>query len=319
MGLTELIAPANRSLVLITGAPRSGTTWVGDILSRCPRSALLMEPFNPDLAQRVTRFCNHRFGEWFTYITDDNAPEFERPITDMLSLRHPTLTYLARSRKPNDCLDVLRRGAKLRLSRFTSTTSLMKDPIALLSSEWLARRFGAKVIVLIRHPAAIVSSFKKLKLCVDIPGLLRQKLLVRDLLTPLEAELCDFVAAEHDLVDRAAMLWKALYSAVLAFQKRHPEWLFVRHEDLSRGAIEGFERLCTHAGLDFDQRARQAANAADDVSLPAELHDRFAFTTRRNAIANLSNWKTRLSEEEVTRIRHRVGDVASHFYADSEW
>src|SRR5207248_2546150 len=28
---------ANRPLVLVTGSPRSGTTWVGDVLRHCPR------------------------------------------------------------------------------------------------------------------------------------------------------------------------------------------------------------------------------------------------------------------------------------------
>ena len=35
---------------------------------------------------------------------------------------------------------------------------LLKDPIALLSAPWLARRFGYRPLVVVRHPAGFVSS-----------------------------------------------------------------------------------------------------------------------------------------------------------------
>ncbi|MDB5333202.1 MAG: hypothetical protein JWP03_4353 [Phycisphaerales bacterium] len=309
-------APSGRRLILITGSPRSGTTWVGDVLRRCSRTMLLMEPFNPDLSSRVARVCNFQFREWYMYVTNENAAEFTAPIRRMLELRHETLPRLRASKSLKDVIDVSAAAARFGLSRLTAQTSIMKDPIALLSSQWLASQFGARVVILIRHPAAVVSSFKRLKLCVDIPGLLRQPLLMRDLLAPMEAELSDFARVEHDIVDMAAMLWKALYFAVLRFRERHSDWLFLRHEDLSQDPVGGFEDICRHVGLDFPQRARKAAIESNDVALPPELDPQLAFTTRRNAVANLTNWKTRLTEDEISRIRRRVEDVSQQLYPD---
>src|SRR5450755_544441 len=90
--------PAHRPLILITGSPRSGTTWVGDVLQQCPGMMLLTEPFNPDLSQRPARVCNIRFGEWFVYVTDDNEGQFEPAIRRMLELKHDTLDRLRASK-----------------------------------------------------------------------------------------------------------------------------------------------------------------------------------------------------------------------------
>jgi hypothetical protein len=310
-----------RPLILVTGSPRSGTTWVGDVLRQSPGMMLLTEPFNPDLSQRPWRVCNIRFGEWFVYVTDENAGEFEAPIRRMLELRHDTLDRLRACRCMKDVIDVSARAARFGASRFTTRASVMKDPLALVSSEWLQRRFGARVIVMIRHPAAIVSSYKRLNLCVDIRGLLRQPLLLRDLLGPMEEELREFVmpAQEPDIVDQAAMLWKALHYVIHEFQQRHPDWLFIRHEDLSRDVASGFGRICDYAGVKFTQAVKKFAVESNDERLPPELAVQDAFTTRRNAALNLKNWKNRLTPDEIARVRARVQDVSRHFYSDEEW
>jgi hypothetical protein len=314
-----LPAPPQRPLVLVTGSPRSGTTWVGDMLHQCPRTMMFMEPFSPDLSQRASRVCNLLFREWFIYVNDENAAVYREPIRRMLDLKHETFSLLRSAPGMKEAIDVAARGARFRLSRFTTNSSIIKDPLALMSSEWLAREFGARVVVLIRHPAAVVSSFARLKLCVDLRGLLRQPLLLRDLLHPMESELRDFIATEHDRIDEAAMLWKALYFAVLRFQERHPDWLFIRHEDLSKDAVNGFQKICDHVRLPFTPRVRQAVLDSDDAQLPPELDMQQAFTTKRNAALNLTNWKNRLTADEVARIRRRVEEVSRHYYSDAEW
>ena len=175
--------------------------------------------------------------------------------------------------------------------------------------------------MIIRHPAAVVAgSFVRLKLCVDIRGLLRPAVYsCANLLHPMEAELRDSINMEYDRVDEAAMLWKALHFAILRFQERRPDWLFIRHEDLSKDPINGFQRICNYAGFPFTEKVRRAVIDSDDAQLPPELNIQQAFTTRRNMALNLSNWKSRLTPDEIKRIRRRVEDVSRHFYSDAEW
>ena len=305
--------------ILITGSPRSGTTWIADVLRAAGRTMVLTEPFNPELSRLPARHCNYHFREWYTYITGENAAEFAPPLRRMLELRHDTRAHLRASRGVKDVIDVVAAAARFRLSRLLGATPIVKDPVALLSSQWIAHEFGARVVVLIRHPAAVVSSFLRLGLPVDIPGLLRQPLLIRDLLHPMEREFHDLLAAPRSPVEYAAMLWKALYFAVHRFQQQHSDWFFIRHEDLSQDVNGGFEKLCRHVGLDFTAKIRNVVAESNDAALPPELDPQLAFTTRRNAVANLTNWKTRLSNEDTALIRRRVAGVSEHFYTDAEW
>ena len=57
--------------ILVTGAHRSGTTWVGKMLALAPGVGYVHEPFNP-------RFSAGRFDRYFTVVTRENgnaAPE----------------------------------------------------------------------------------------------------------------------------------------------------------------------------------------------------------------------------------------------------
>jgi hypothetical protein len=308
-----------RPLILITGCPRSGTTWAADILARAPRTMMFAEPFSPDLSQRPCRVCNIRWNEWFYCVDGENAPQFQPAIEEMLALRHRTWAHLRQCKTMRNVVDVLARGTRFRLARLTTRRSIIKDPLALLSAPWLAREFGARVVVMIRHPAAVVSSFKRLNLCVDIPGLLRQRLVMQQYLGPLRSELEQFVRLEPNIVDAAAMLWKALYFVVEQYRRQHPDWLFVRHEDLSQGPVGGFEKICQHVEIEFTPKTRRAVIESDDAALPQELDPTLAFTTRRNIKLNLSSWKARLSADEIARVRSRVQEVSGRFYSDAEW
>ncbi|MFO7950790.1 MAG: hypothetical protein R6U36_10530 [Candidatus Fermentibacteraceae bacterium] len=69
---------------------------------------------------------------------------------------------------------------------------LFKDPIALMSAEWVADRFDARVVISVRHPAAYVNSVRRLdwrtpvedfteqpRLLESLPADLREALLKR--------------------------------------------------------------------------------------------------------------------------------------------
>ncbi|HZK82079.1 MAG TPA: sulfotransferase [Humisphaera sp.] len=292
---------------------------MGNILGRCPRTMVFTEPFNPELSLQPARVCNYRFDDWFTYVTAENEAPYIAPLRRMLDLQHPTLTHLRESRNLRDIIDVTARGARFRLSKITTRHSIIKDPIALLSSEWLAQKFAARVVVIIRHPAAVVSSFLRLKFGAGLDSLLRQPLLMRDCFHPIESELREMSHMPCDDIDAVAMLWKSLYFAVLCFQERHPDWLFIRYEDLSLDTVGGIEKMCRHVGLSFTERVRRAVIHSNDPSLPPEVDVKAAFTTRRNTALALTNWKQRLTAAEIVRVRRRVEDVSDHFYSAADW
>ena len=74
------------------------------------------------------------------------------------------------------------RGSPWALGLEYRHLELLKDPIALFSTPWLVDRFNVHAVVMIRHPAAYVSSVSRLGWRFDFGYLLGQDLLMRDLL-----------------------------------------------------------------------------------------------------------------------------------------
>ena len=73
--------------------------------------------------------------------------------------------------------------------------------MAFFSAEWLADRFDMNVVIVIRHPAAFVSSVKKLNWHHPMSHFLEQPALMREHLYPFEEQIRELASREHDLID----------------------------------------------------------------------------------------------------------------------
>jgi hypothetical protein len=188
--------------VLVTGSHRSGTTWVGRMLALPESVCYVDEPFNVD---RRSRWFRTPFDLWFTYVTRENEGSYYRTIERVVGLRYDWRYGLQNCRSLADLRRVARDSARLLQRRWSGQVPLIKDPIAVLSSEWLHERFGVQVVVMIRHPAAFAGSLKTKGWKYPFSHFLRQPLLMADHLGPFEAELREFVEHERDVVDQAAL------------------------------------------------------------------------------------------------------------------
>jgi hypothetical protein len=300
--------------ILVTGAHRSGTTWVGTMLALSPRVGHIHEPFSPVTAPGIS---SAPFDRFFVYVTEENEGPYLEPLRRTMEFRYGVRRQLGAIRSPRELARSARDFGSFAASRARRSRPLLKDPIAVFSSEWLATRFDAQVIALIRHPAAFASSLKRLGWSHDFRGFLDQPLLLRDHLGPFEAEIRDFAERERDAIDQAILLWRLIYSTVATFRERHPGWTFVRHEDLSRAPVPGFEALFATLGVELDDGIRERIAAHSAAGNPAEL--RRAHDVTLDSAANVASWKRRLEPAEVERIRAGVADVAPAFYPDEDW
>jgi Sulfotransferase family len=300
--------------ILVTGAHRSGTTWVGAMLALSPEVGLIHEPFSPDTSAGVS---GGPFERAFQYVCAENEDEYVERVERTLRFSYDFRRQLPTIRS----LRVLRRTGidvwKFCANRARRSRPLVKDPIAVFSSEWFASRFDAQVVVLVRHPAAFASSLVRLRYSHDFKSFLAQPLLLRDHLGRFEAEIRDFAARERDCFEQAILLWRLIYSTVDTFRARQPEWTVVRHEDLAGDPASGFESLYASLGLELSDRIRRLIAEHSAEENPAELagwHD-----VRLNSRASVGSWKTRLSPEQIERVREGTRDVWPAFYAGDDW
>ncbi len=301
--------------ILVTGSHRSGTTWVGRMLAGSPDVAYVHEPFN---VHRWPNWVPDRLPQVYMYICGENGHLYERAIEDVLSFRYPlrNITAAPNTRQVGQALAEFGLSLFYRLRRMRP---LVKDPIALMSAEWLADRFGMQTVVMIRHPAAFASSIKRLSWRFDFHNWRDQPLLQRDLVGPYAERIDEFAEREHDLVDQAILMWNVMHHVIGGYEDRRPDWTFIRHEDLSEEPLKGFRDLYDRMDLRWDAFAEEAilrsSTDATRKEVPTYLHR----TVRRDSRAARWTWTTRLTAEERDRVREGTAEVAARWYGDEDW
>lgn len=305
-----------RRPILVTGSHRSGTGWVAGMIAKCdsPPLAYLWEPFN-----RLHRpgTLDVRFPYWFPYICEENAGPYIDSVRDMLSFRYKPWAELREVRTAKDAARLGRDWMRFRRFRKLDAVPLLKDPIAVLSCEWLADTFDMDVVVLMRHPAAFAYSLKRRGWVHSFEDFLMQPLLMRDLLQGFESQIEEYAAQPPPAVDQASLLWNIVYSAVDLYRRRHPDWVVLRLEDIARDPVAEFADLYTRFSLTFDEHVRTTILEHSDASNPTEVAS--PSSVRRNSAASIGTWKKGLTSAEIDRVRADVEPFANEFYADEDW
>lgn len=303
--------------IYVTGAPRSGTTFAGTVLSAPLAVDYLHEPFNPQcgLPDIVRRF---------QYL--DPAVPAPEPLGDAI---RRLFTYDVRFRTGYFRNDTpARRWVKrfigsrgvvyLRLARLNPfhRAAVIKDPIGCLMTEYLAVRHGVRPVVLIRHPVAFVASVLRLHWSADFElstlPLAEQPGLVAAYFPDDEA----FLRAERasDL-EAAAALWRALNRVLLAQCARHPDWILLRHEDLSADPVPTFRELYDRLDLPWSSRIEALVKKKTGAGNRAEA-GRHVQDFNRNSAEIFALRRQMLSPEERRRVLDLTGDVALAHYPE---
>ena len=279
------------------------------MLALAPGVAYVHEPFNP-------RFSAGRFDRYFTVVASENESRYAPELERVLEFRYDLAARLRSRHRPRDVARALRDFVRVERARRADARPLMKDPIALLSAEWLARRFGMEVVVLIRHPAAFAASLKRLGWKHSFATFLDEGR-IPDVLAPFEAEIREQAREPGEILVQAALLWRLLYNAVDGYRERHPDWVFLRHEDASLDPVATFEGLYARLGLELTPAAKVAIERASAPDNPSELPTPHA--VELDSAASLGRWREQLTPDEVETLRERARDVWPRFYSEEDW
>ncbi|MDD5467449.1 MAG: sulfotransferase domain-containing protein [Anaerolineales bacterium] len=307
---------ASQRPILVTGAHRSGTTWVGRSLVAGGEAIYISEPFN---VLHRPGILSAGVSRWYTYICADNESEYLPALRQTLAYRYHLLDELRSLRRRKDALRMGRDWSSFLLGRLTRRRPLLKDPFAVFSVPWFIERLGCQVVITVRHPAAFASSLKRFGWTFNFADLLEQPLLMRNLLESGRAEMQAMLDAPSDLIGQASLLWKLVYRHVDALRLAYPQVEVVRHEDLSLDPLAGYRALYAALGLSFTPRAEKAILASSSAANPKELDRQAAFSHRLDSRTNLGNWKRRLSADEIERVHQLSGEVAGLFYSADDW
>jgi hypothetical protein len=309
--------------VVVTGMARAGTSWVGKLLLASGALTYINEPLNPDHPPgRSPGVLDASVERHYQYISERNEAGWLAPFAETLALRYHMGAELRRNRSPYDLARMARYASSFLAGRLLGRRALLVDPYALLASGWLADRFGCRVVVVVRDPAAMVASWKRLGWTTDLAELLEQPALMRDWLEPFRADMEAVAATPGDLAGRVGTLWRLLHLVAAEQARRHPGIRIVRYEDLAADPLPSFADLYTWLGLDFGERARRAVVHSTTGSAQRRAH---RWSLSRSGLsktgfrpmdsrANLVAWRRQLDDEELARVRALTAEVAARWY-----
>lgn len=135
----------------ISGSPRSGTTWVLEVLEKIAEARIHWEPFNWHL-YNISYDRSTDSAGWMRPCqqTLEEHPELANELSRILSNGAPLNSAMMRIAH----LSPLQNVARL----ITSKDTIVKFVFAQRALSWLASNTDAKGCVILRHPMSVVSS-----------------------------------------------------------------------------------------------------------------------------------------------------------------
>lgn len=293
--------------ILVTGSHRSGTTWIGKTISYSAWAHYLSEPFNPN-----SSFLGGLVRQWYHYVTANDVEPFTKAMGAILAYEF----------EPSHRKRVLQwLPSRQQLYRYTRKhlgipRPVLKDPIAAMSSEWLARTFDMDVVCLVRHPAAFVLSIRKAGWGYDYRPFLTQTELIDnwlgnqvDLLTrPL-----------GDVIEGGSILWLCIYQVLREYASRNPSWMTWRLEDIALNSVSALKSIYNRVGLPFTQRIVNRIRRDSNTTNPIDAPTNNPHLIQRNSLALRVQWRSALTPADLLRIRNIVEPVSCSFYGDEDW
>ncbi|OKH22869.1 sulfotransferase [Chroogloeocystis siderophila] len=255
-----------KQAIFLAGTGRSGTTWVSSIINYNNDYRDIFEPFHPYKVSKVEHF------RYRQYLRPDNKQqEFIQPTKDILS-----------GKIRNRWTDQFNQ------KRFCHKR-MVKDIRANFLLKWLNHHFPeVPIILLFRHPCAVVNSKLHLGWGDHLDELLAQPELVEDFLQPFRHEI---EASKTDF-EKQIFLW-CLENYVPLRQFAPGEIHLAFYENFCKDPKVEIESLFKFLGKKFDD------------TVFATLNKPSATSRKESAIITIGNvvdsWKKYITNEQLQR------------------
>jgi len=266
--------------IYITGAPRCGSSWVGEILGGLRNVRYVYEPFNFSWVPSLQGEFTH-----FEYLDASSQGVNQQliAVADRAFNGHQSGKQLFRAAFRGYATSVLGKRSAV----------IVKDPTAPLITDWVAQRYHALPLIIVRHPCGFSSSIGELGWRLTTRQILRQKKLVRQYLGEYEATLKQ---AESDVWATRAAIWCAIHTVLLAQLRRNPSWLLHSYESICEDPVPKFSAIAAELGLEWTDKGEEK------VLFKSGKHDLDSGSTNRVSKLMPDVWQQRLSPAEVDTI-----------------
>ena len=265
--------------ILVTGVPRSGTTWLARLLAGAPGTALAgREPMNPRGRQ---------------YALGGSLPGWAR-LDELTAGQRRRLRLAYRGWNP---WVYSRYGSRQWAGPLPRTRLVVKDPFAMLSIPAVVAATGSVPVLVHRHPGAVLASYRRmgwrpdlgeLKAVVDVGNV------PPDLVLPVVPDPADASEAEA-----MGVFWSVLHEIALAdVAAAGTPLVVVSHQELAAGGAPAGRELAAALGLTWTAAmAAELSKEAGGAASQERLHN---FDRAPAQVAE--EWRSRLTSDEIEAI-----------------
>lgn len=299
-------------LVMVLGAPRSGTSWLGKIFDSHPD---VLYRHEPDLAlweRRLPFFIPERETETFVEIAAEYVTRLMHTPTLKASGQLPTFpkNYYGFGMQPlrTGIINVLRwveaASGSRRLRSFPVPDLVNLDSYAPLrivmksvsasgrACVFLKALPGMRLVFLLRHPCGQIAS--------TLRGLTQGKfdtgVFVRDVLGTRSARrygLTEDRLNAASYPEQLAWHWVAMNELVLEAMSGHENARFVLYEELCADPVPQARKLFSFTGLDWNRQTEDFIRRSTNYGGTERY-----FSVFRNAVASANKWRAELDQED---------------------
>lgn len=268
--LLSAVNPYQRPPVLIISIPRSGSSWVGETLGFAQNAMYLHEPINQSYHQSSAD------KESIFYIEPLHPPVVCKEAADLAFAGIPAVQIKGAVKNPRQWRFFARHNRHLVIKEV--------NPLA---CEWLIRNYAPQIIFLIRHPAAVALSHKKMGWGSDLPTYWRET---------------------GDYQGRAL---KGCLNALVD----HPHRIIVKYEDLCLKPLEIFRQLYDFTGLAWSHSVYEFIQTRTKGGKPEDV-----WSTARNSQEIAYAWKSKFSKQQIEDVHqgYQTHDVP-WYRAREDW
>ncbi len=292
-------------IVLVTGAPRSGTTPVGDLLARVSGARMLYEPMGPNGDTAIA--------DQFVIpgAADFTAQDLAGFVERMAGRRLQMSAVTRRKAAPIKMALVYRilgtqaqhSYRKFRFDPFVRTL-VWKDPFAAFCAEF-GGDAGYRSVMTVRPPLAHAASYKRMGWVSRVADVYPRYVMA---FGEIEG-FCDLITRFGDTpLGSGALMWRLVHTRFATMPKAKRASLYLLDmEALGQDEVAGYRQVFDWLGLEMPRSAHQliaARSSRGTHSVPGQVHD-----FERSAQAANSAWQRMLTPEEIELVQKITGDL----------
>lgn len=293
--------------IVVSGLPRSGTSWTGKALSFASGFSYCREPDNSDYVSGAPAK-----EYWNLYVrAGDNhpvyGPHMERALMGKIAnnfTMHEDYGPIV-SRIPERFRSIAEYWPALYLRKPNVIVKLIRSSLAL---EWIADRFpGAHIISLLRHPVGQFESYLKQGWePADPAALLDDERLVADHLAPY----ADILRSADGFWERAGAFWGAINLVIYRQAQAGAAHNIVPFEWLCADAPTRMPELYKRIGLTWSKRS------AAFVAPKEGTNDGAPYSLERNSRAQIDKWQKTVAQRDIDACRAFAEPFGLPIYAN---